>query len=179
MKFEKRVSPTIFGDLEWLASALRTDDSRFHVTTIWVRDDGSALATDGSRMHVVNQFALSPGFYKVVKKSRWAIEIDKVSEEDTFDFPRDCDDIIAGKHGNGHMHLDIDPDKSEAGYAQLIRLMADNYIQYNLFMDAVAGFEGGNVLVRFDEDCKHPFYFMNDDWNRDTYRLAIVMPFRI
>jgi hypothetical protein len=57
--------------------------------------------------------------------------------------------------------------------------MADNYIQYNLFMDAVAGFEGGNVLVRFDEDCNHPFYFINDDWNRDTYRLAIVMPFRI
>jgi len=155
-------------EIQWLASALAVDDARFHVTHIWVRENRQAIATDGSRMHVVEMVSLEPGYYKVVKKSRWSITLEKV--EETFDFP-DVDVVLDGKTQiNRCVTLDCDKD-AFIEYTLLVRKMDDNGVRYELFSAAVNGMD--SYEIKFDRDCGHPIYITT------TNRTAIVMPFRI
>ena len=158
-------------EIQWLASALAdADDARFHVTHIWVRDNRQAIATDGSRMHIVAMVSLEPGYYRVMKKSRWSITLQRVNDEDTCDFP-DVDVVLDGKDQiNRCVTLDCSKD-AFIEYTLLVRKMDDNGVRYNLFVDAVNGMD--SYEIKFDRDCAHPIYIS------DAYRTAIVMPFCI
>jgi hypothetical protein len=172
---------THLAEIQWLASALSydKDDGRFHtkinfiVTTIWVRDNGQAIATDGNRMHVLAYCSLDAGYYKVRKRTRWSITLEKVDIDDygVCSFP-DCDVVLAGQFQNGGT-VEIcgaEEDKADAEYANLIRKMERNSIRYPLFMDAINGMDAFNI--KFDDSCTKAIYFTSDN------RLAIVMPFR-
>ena len=168
---------THLNEVKWLASALSKDDGRFHVTHIMVNADQTAVATDGSRMHVVKQIALAPGFYRVMKQAAYAIALQRVNDEDTFDFPsiesllEDADEAIKGKK---HDYVEHDADKdARTEYIGLIRRMTDNGVTYSFFKRAVKGMNAGYVIAN-DRAGKKPI-FIDDVGNR----LAIVMPFQI
>jgi hypothetical protein len=156
-------------EIQWLASALSTDDLRFHVSHIWVRKNGQAIATDGMRMHIVEMVSLAPGYYKVIKRTRWSITIEKV--EATFDFP-DVDVVINEQaHITRPVLLDDGGKDADVVYTKLIRAMDDNTVRYSLFIAAVRGME--SYEIKFDRDCGHAIYFNAEN------RTAIVMPYRI
>lgn len=160
---------THLNEIQWLASALATDDLRFHVSHIWVRENRQAIATDGMRMHVVEMTSLAPGYYKVVKKARWSITLEKV--EETFDFP-DVDVVInEQKQITRPVLLDDNGKDAVVMYTKLLRAMDDNTVRYELFTAAVAGMEG--YEIKFDRDCNHAIYI------NATNRTAIVMPFHV
>ena len=160
---------THLNEIQWLASALATDDLRFHVSHIWVRENRQAIATDGMRMHVVEMTSLAPGYYKVVKKARWSITLEKV--EETFDFP-DVDVVInEQKQITRPVLLDDNGKDAVVMYTKLLRAMDDNTVRYELFTAAVVGMEG--YEIKFDRDCNHAIYI------NATNRTAIVMPFHV
>jgi hypothetical protein len=159
-------------EMKWLASALAdSSDGRFHVSHIWVRDNRQAIATDGKRMHIVEMTSLAPGYYRVIKKTRWSISLRRVNDEDTFDFP-DVDVVLDDqKHINRPVVQDCQKD-ADIEYTLLIRKMDDNSIRYPLFVDAVRDMD--SYTITYDRDCNHAFY-IEDGLNRK----AIVMPFRL
>jgi hypothetical protein len=163
---------SLFNDTKWLASALAdSTDGRFHVSTIWVKEDGSALATDGMRMHVVSISSLEAGYYRVAKQTRWSITLEKVAVADICDFP-DTDDVIAGMFQSGGTVEIVGAceDKPHEEFANLIRHMKTNTISFDYFVAAVKGMEYYDI--KFDDSCEKAFYFTNNN------RTAIVMPYR-
>jgi len=159
-------------EIQWLASALGDKDGGcFHVTHIWVKENRQAFATDGNRMHIVEMTSLEPGFWKVIKKTRWSITIERVKDEDSFDFP-DVDVVITEQGQiNRPVLLDCDKD-AHVEYTKLIRKMDDNGIHYDFFNAAVKDMDA--YEIKFDRDCNHAIY-INDGANR----AAIIMPFRM
>jgi hypothetical protein len=160
---------THFKEIKWLASALATDDERFHVSHIWIREDRQGIATDGMRMHIVHMTSLAPGYYKVVKNARWAITLQRVDDADTFDFP-DVD-VAMDQDMLRPVLMDCSKD-ADIEYTHLIRKMSDNSVRYQLFVAAVDGME--TYEIKFDEDSAHAIFINAPDYNRS----AIVMPFR-
>jgi len=161
---------THLNEIQWLASALATDDLRFHVSHIWVRENRQAIATDGSRMHVVDMVSLAPGYYKVVKKARWWITLEKVENESGCEFP-DCD-VVLDDQAKINRPVVMDCTKeAHIEYTRLVRTMDDNGVRYEFFNAAVNGSE--SYEIKFDRDCNHAIYFNMGN------RTAIVMPFNI
>ena len=161
---------THLNEIQWLASALATDDLRFHVSHIWVRDNRQAIATDGNRMHVVEMTSLAPGYYRVMMKTRWSISLQRVNDEETFDFP----DVNVVINDQAEINRPVIMDctrEAHIEYTRLIRKMDDNSVQYEFFKAAVKGSE--SYEIKFDRDCNHAIYFNLNN------RTAIVMPFQI
>jgi len=162
---------THFNEIMWLSTALApVDDQRFHVRTIQVKADGMAMATDGHRMHIVEHCSLDEGFYRVEKRTRWSITLDKVEPSEYCDWP-DTDEILAeGRCMDRKVTLDCDKEP-EYEFTRLIRSMADNTVLYRFFEAVVDGMDA--YEISFDRDCNHAIYFKSGN------RQAIVMPRRM
>jgi hypothetical protein len=176
MEFRKRTMPTMFRHVKWLKSALTTDktDLRFHVNHIYVDKNHRAVATDGMRMHVVDQLLIEAGYYKVVKNQAYNIEIEMVGATKIPDFPYPDTNNLIVMTGVGDVFMDGRHGYRHVSHTNLTRLMKDNGINYNFFVDAVANFSE-DYVIRFEEDCNHPFYL----YNTADGLMAIIMPFRI
>ena len=159
-------------EIQWLASALAVDDLRFHVSHIWVRENRQAIATDGSRMHIVDMVSLAPGYYKVIKKTRWSITLERVDDADTHDFP-DVDVVLDAQDSINRPVLMDCIKESRIEYTRLIRKMDDNSVSYEFFCAATHGMD--TYEIKFDRDCGHAIYINAPESNRT----AIVMPFMI
>jgi hypothetical protein len=163
----------MFRHAKWLASALTDNkqDVRFHINHIYINKNHRAMATNGYVLHVVDQLLIEPGYYKVVKNLKSVIEIVKEDAASIPDFAYpDINNLIV-MTGVGDVFLDCRKDRDIQNHANLIRLMKAHAINYNLFKAAASNFSE-NYVVRFKEDCEHPFYL----YNVQDGIMAIVMP---
>jgi hypothetical protein len=125
-------------------------------------------------MHVVELLLIEPGYYKVVKNLAYSIEIEMVGATQIPDFAYpDLDELVI-MTGVGDIFMDARLGYDVVNHTNLIRLMKENGVNYNLFVDAAANFTE-DFVVRFEEDCTHPIYL----YNVADGIMAIVMPTRI
>ena len=154
-------------DLYWLTGCMKKNAIRNHLRHVYVSDN-TITATDGSRLHHIklNGEGYSDGFYQVAKRTK-ADMILAYSGND-YVYP-DCKQLLEKPEGTELVCEKVANTSSKA-FANIIRNMEANAIDYNLLNDVLSDGDAWNVTIQTHE---HPIFFENGN------KVAIVMPIRI
>ena len=129
--FSKKVSPE-FKYISFVALAVSKDPTRHNITVI-KSFGGRIVATDGNRLHQYKTDLLPEGDYKVIKKTKSEVTLVMQDADEAGPFPnihRVIPEMLDG--------VDLDSASSHGAYAQIIRAMAINHINYDYLKDALS-----------------------------------------
>ena len=154
-------------DLYWLTGCMKKNAIRDHMRHVYVSDN-TMTATDGNRMHHIklNDEGYQDGFYLVAKRTKNDMIL--AYNGNDYVYP-ECKDLLTKPEGNELIAMKHEGSSSQA-FANIIRNMEANAIDYNLLNDVLSDGDAWNVTIQTHE---HPIFFENEN------KVAIVMPIRI
>ena len=156
-------------DLYWLTGCMKKNAIRDHMRHVYVSDN-TMTATDGARMHHIklNGEGYSDGFYQVAKRTKSDMVLTYSGDKDYSVYP-DVTSFVTKPEGTELIAMKHEGSSSKA-FANIIRKMETNAIDYNLLNDVLSDGDAWNVTIQTHE---HPIFFENGN------KVAIVMPIRI
>lgn len=156
----KNNGPT-FEKLSFVVLAICKDKAQNEGMHHVYADDDYIVCTDGARLHAVNnEGLLEPGFYRLIKSTKTALDIVKV-DDDNLLFPQ-YKRIIP----DNPSFLSFKYSSVEGCYTQIIKSVDEDYaLNYKFFSDACQ-----NVEEFYLKDSFSPLLMTGED------RISIVMP---
>ena len=154
-------------DLYWLTGCMKKNALRDHLRHVYVKDN-TITATDGCRIHHIklNGEGYQDGFYLVAKRTKNDMVLAYSGND--YVYP-ECKDLLTKPEGTELIAMKYEGSSSKA-FADIIRKMEANAIDYNLLNDVLSDGDAWNVTI---QDHEHPIFFENEN------KVAIVMPIRI
>ena len=154
-------------NLYWLTGCMKKNAIRNHTRHVYVKEN-TMTATDGNRLHhlKLDGEGYADGFYSVVKRTK--PEMVLVYSGNDYLYP-DISDLIAKPEGVELIAHEHEGTSSKA-FANIIRAMEDNTINYKFLEDVLSDGGAWNVTIKSHE---HAIFFENGN------KIAIIMPLRI
>lgn len=150
-----------FSNLHFVARAIDPKHKSDNIKHIYA-DQDNIVGTDGFRLHLIaNEGLLDPGFHQIIKKTKTELQLLKIN--DNLQYP-DYKRLFKDEYQT----IDFKKTSDHLRFAQVIRSLTDQTIDFNYFMDV----EPMNMVEFYAAD-NDPIYLTNNE-----YRKALIMPVR-